>query len=288
MVIRLYLLIRLRRETQTDLDSLLDKFAHVLANDFTKQSSETFRLVSTSIEDYWIRLRFESLIKESAVSTIHQRFQQIRLAVLHVQESLGFPEPIDSISAVGTAARLYWTEQDPSGNEIPWWVPEEFRNSLLIDQSVLELLPLQIGERFKSLQLRDTPVIFQYKINDDVIQLSQQASIKNLFAHFRNLPVNDTGSDIPAVKLVVPCKDMNELLRLAHQAYKDVPESKGVGGRSLLISFCLERNSVTPQGNAVIPNASALGLTYTRETDFIKQIISGNLILKSAVGRSST
>jgi len=285
MSIRLYLLIRLRRETQADVELPFNKFGRVLAAEFTKQYSETFSLKSTSIDVDWIRLRFESSIKESAIFTLYHQFQQIRSAVIDAQDSIDFPEAIDSISAVATVARLNWKQQDSyNEDEIPWWVPEEFRNTLLVDESLLKLLRPDVRKRFKRLS---NLTLYQNKFDDDVIERSQRLAKKKLFAQFRNVTMDEKKAVIPPLKLTAPCKSIDELLDLANEAYKDVPESKGVGGRSLLISFCLERNSATDGRNAIIPNAAALGLTYDKDAEIIKEIMSGNLILERVVGRSS-
>ena len=122
-------------------------------------------------------------------------------------------------------------------------------------------------------------------VEDDVPERARQASIQVMLQHFRNIPAGST--DVPSMTLKSTCDGIDDALQLAERAYADVQvDNRGIGGRSLLIGFFLERNrSLRGRREVVFPNASALGLQYScTPGGLVDHLLSGRLILTRAVG----
>lgn len=80
--------------------------------------------------------------------------------------------------------------------------------------------------------------------------------------------MNNVNPDAPPEEIVIEDVSLEDLLQLAEITFADVKVTEQIGGKSLLFSFCLERNPhifQTTKGDFTFYNASALGLKYIIE-----------------------
>lgn len=282
VALHLYLLIRLGRAGAPGLS--MDEFSRALLGIFAERQLGDFRLILMA--DDAGRLRLESSFVYRRAFTFTEHFQRLRAAVIEGQAHLGFWTPIEFISAVATVGRLWWMGEAPPETDIPGWILEEWRDQLILDEPAFALLLPHEREGFEPLRLHVGLPLFAHSVRDDLQRRSERAAAQGLLRRLKNVPDSDEKLDVPPMTVTIPCEGIEELWRLAEQAYNDIPQSpKGVGGRALLMSFCLERNRARSTGDAVIPNASALGLRYERQAGgLIDRLLSGDLILKQAIG----
>jgi hypothetical protein len=172
------------------------------------------------------------------------------------------------------------TTSERSAREIPNWVLGEFSNSVIIDEPLHERLPHEQQSNWQQMHL-DHPRLFYSPVSyqqtaEDVPELDE----------LKNVPGESDAEQPYPLIANVRCQNVDELVSLAHRAYRDVPDDHAeIGGQALLIGFCLEWNQRFDGGLARLPNAAAMGLKYERRAgDLVDCISSGALIVRRLVG----
>jgi hypothetical protein len=99
--------------------------------------------------------------------------------------------------------------------------------------------------------------------------------------------MNNVDPDAPPEETVIEDVSLENLLQLTEIVFADVTVTEQIGGRSLLFSFCLERNLHMLQatkGDFKFYNASALGLKYIIEPDTLTDhIAKGSVRILEAI-----
>jgi len=100
-------------------------------------------------------------------------------------------------------------------------------------------------------------------------------------------PMNNVDPNALPEKMLVEDVSLTDLLQLAEVVFADVEVTEQIGGRVLLFSFCLERNShilEAKQGDFTFYNASALGLKYLiRPNSLVDHIRRGTVRVSEAI-----
>jgi hypothetical protein len=282
MAPRFYLLIRLNKKGSKD-PAILESFESEVRDHLNRLDCGTFSLAETASDEYRQRLRFECLHgKEALLSALEERCEAMRAAILEEQEKVGLTDEIEGVSLFATIGTVNWQAHDIHNADYPGWILEEYLNHIVYDAHTVAFVSGK--ESVSSRSWHGQPPIFIRPINDSLLERSRQIAREGYFRTFKNVAGNDF-DEVAPLRITVPCKDVEQLVAIAGRAYEDVPLQNGVGGRSLLIGFCLERNSNVEGGKVAISNASAMGLRWQREPNgLVDHLLSGTLLVRRVTG----
>lgn len=99
--------------------------------------------------------------------------------------------------------------------------------------------------------------------------------------------MSNVDPNAPPEEMVIEDVSLKDLLQLAEVAFADVKVTEQIGGRALLFSFCLERNShilEARKGDFTFYNASALGLKcLIKPNTLVDHITRGTVRILEAI-----
>jgi len=220
-----------------------------------------------------------SVLRLAEATNLIQLYQQLLRALeeLYAQSNEDLPDLLRVSMVASTQALAIGVE--PVGVQLPGWVLGEFGTSLIVDAFVYSH---QLNkEPFK--QFQGNFVFYTWKPEVSVLR-AKSLSEKQLGK------MRSTDPGVFPQKVTVENASIADVERLAEAAYADVKATEQIGGKALLLSFSLERNSsMTREGNFTFYNAAALGLKHhVQPNSLVDHIQRGTIRVLKAVAEPSS
>jgi hypothetical protein len=220
--------------------------------------------------------------EENGLDGILSAFNVLRSNVSAVMAHLNVGDSLDSTIMLMMSPNSADASNDVDLNIL---TPLSFEDGdiLVLDHYIFPLISRSDAINFSTM-LFDNKRYFLWCADEG--RAGEAPALESELQKFRNVDAGMWVADAMSIKLV--CKDYDALLRIANEAYKDVPEdNNGVGGRSLLTAFLLEHWVMQNKKRVVLRNASALGLRYSAAPNTLTSyLLSGQLRCNEIVART--
>lgn len=222
-----------------------------------------------------------TVLRLGEATNLIQRYQQLLSALEKVYTEVDEDLPdLWQVPMVASTQPLA-IEKEPAGDQLLGWVLGEFGTSLILDAFVYS--HQRNKEPFK--QFREKPIFYIWKPEVGVFRVKRRPEKQLRKMH--NIDPND-----PPQEITLENVSIKDLPHLAEVAYADVEVTEQIGGKALLLSFSLERNSPmikTKEGNFTFYNAVALGLKHhVQPNSLIDHIQQGTIRIRMAVAEPSS